>query len=59
MENPGMVFLYINLAKDLILILIWLKILPSERENLLLLTLIFLISSFAIYYKVIRQLNRS
>lgn len=58
-NNAGMTFLYANIVKDVILIIVWIKFLPAGKTNFLLLSFIFLLSSFAIYYKVIKRLNAS
>lgn len=55
---PAMKFLTINIIKDIAWAGYWIYILPRERENFLMVTFVFLLSSFLIYYKVIRHLNR-
>lgn len=57
--NAAMKFLMINIGKDVIWVMVWLKILESNTANFLLITLIFLLGSGILYYFVIRLLNRS
>ncbi len=58
-ENPAMLFLVINIFKDIIWVGYWLINLETNQTNFLFLIGIFLGSSFALYFKVIRLLNRS
>lgn len=58
-NNPGLTFLYANIVKDVILIIFSIKFLPPGKANFLILSFVFIISSFAIYYKVIKRINAS
>lgn len=58
-ENPAMLFLMINIFKDIIWVGYWLIHLETTQTNFLFLIGIFLLTSFALYFKVIRLLNRS
>ncbi|MDQ0476352.1 hypothetical protein [Chryseobacterium sp. MDT2-18] len=58
-ENPAMLFLMINIFKDIIWVGYWLINLETDQTNFLVLIGIFLVTSFALYFKVIRLLNRS
>lgn len=58
-NNPGLRFLGINLLKDVIWLSVILFFIDKTRVNFLILSLIFLISSFLIYYFVIVRLNKS
>lgn len=58
-ENPAMLFLVINIFKDIIWVGYWLINLEMNQTNFLCLIGIFLVTSFALYFKVIRLLNRS
>ena len=58
-DNPAMLFLVINIFKDIIWVGYWLINLETTQTNFLFLIGIFLVSSFALYFKVIRLLNRS
>ena len=58
-ENPAMLFLVINIFKDIIWVGYWLINLETNQTNFLFLIGIFLVTSFALYFKVIRLLNRS
>ncbi len=57
--NPGMKFLGINLLKDIIWIAVVLFFIDKTKVNFLILCLIFLLSSFLIYYFVVLKLNKS
>lgn len=58
-NNPGLRFLGINLLKDIIWLTGILFFIDKTKVNFLILSLIFLISSFLIYYFVIVRLNKS
>lgn len=58
-ENPAMLFLVINIFKDIIWVGYWLTNLETNQTNFLFLIGIFLVTSVALYFKVIRSLNRS
>lgn len=58
-ENPAMLFLVINIFKDIIWVGYWLINLETNQTNFLCLIGIFFVTSFALYFKVIRLLNRS
>lgn len=58
-ENPAMKFLMVNIIKDIIWVGYWLINLETSQTNFLFLIGIFLVTSFALYFKVIRFLNRS
>ncbi|KEY19965.1 hypothetical protein HY04_01710 [Kaistella antarctica] len=58
-ENPAMLFLVINIFKDIIWVGYWIINLETNQTNFLFLIGIFLVTSFALYFKVIRFLNRS
>ena len=58
-ENPAMLFLVLNIFKDIIWVGYWLINLETNQTNFLFLIGIFLVTSFALYFKVIRLLNRS
>ncbi len=54
-----MLFLVINIFKDIIWVGYWLTNLETNQTNFLFLIGIFLVTSVALYFKVIRSLNRS
>lgn len=54
-----MKFLMVNIIKDIIWVGYWLINLETSQTNFLFLIGIFLVTSFALYFKVIRFLNRS
>ena len=56
--NPAMLFLFINIFKDIIWVGYWLINLETSQTNFVFLIGIFLVTSFALYFKVIRFLNR-
>ena len=58
-SNPGMLFLMINIFKDIIWVGYWLIHLETNKVNFLLLIGVFLLTSFFLYFKVIRLLNHS
>ncbi|QOW10002.1 hypothetical protein Q73A0000_06310 [Kaistella flava (ex Peng et al. 2021)] len=58
-ENPAMLFLVINIFKDIIWVGYWLIKLEANQTNFLFIIGAFLVTSFALYFKVIRLLNRS
>ncbi|ROI13733.1 hypothetical protein EGH73_07050 [Epilithonimonas hominis] len=58
-NNSGLRFLGINLLKDIIWLTGILFFIDKTKVNFLILSLIFLISSFLIYYFVIVRLNKS
>ena len=58
-ENPAMLFLVINIFKDIIWVGYWLINLETNQTNFLFIIGAFVVTSFALYFKVIRLLNRS
>jgi len=58
-NDPGLKFLGFNLLKDLIWLVVILFFIDKTKVNFLILSLIFLVSSFVIYYFVIIKLNKS
>lgn len=58
-DHPAMLFLVINIFKDIVWVGYWLINLETNQNNFLFLIAIFLLSSFVLYFKVIRVLNRS
>ena len=58
-NNPGLRFLGINLLKDVIWLALILFFIDKTKVNFLILSLMFLISSFIIYYFVVIKLNKS
>jgi len=58
-DNPGLRFLGINLLKDLIWLTVILFFVDKTKVNFLILSLIFLLSSFLIYYFIVIKLNKS
>lgn len=58
-SNPGLLFLMINIFKDIVWVGYWLGKLETTQNNFLLLIGVFLVASFFLYFKVIRLLNRS
>lgn len=58
-ENPAMLFLVVNIFKDIIWVGYWLINLETNQTNFLFVIGIFLVTSFVLYFKVIRLLNRS
>ncbi len=55
---PAMRFLGVNILKDVIWAGSAIYLLPREKVSFFLVTVVFIISSTVIYYKVIRRLNR-
>jgi hypothetical protein len=58
-DHPAMLFLVINIFKDITWVGYWLINLETNQNNFLFLIGIFLLTSFVLYFKVIRVLNRS
>ena len=58
-NDPGLRFLGFNLLKDLIWVAVILFFIDKTKVNFLFLSLIFLASSFILYYFVIIKLNKS
>ena len=57
--NPGILFMMINIFKDVVWVIYWLKTLEMNRTNFLILIGVFLVASFFLYFKIIRLINRS
>lgn len=57
--NPAMKFLFVNTFKDILWVGYWLFQLENTTANLLSVIGVFLFTSFFLYFKVIRLLNRS
>lgn len=58
-DHPAMLFLVLNIFKDIVWVGYWLIKLETNQTNFLFLIGIFLVTSLALYFKVIRILNRS
>lgn len=58
-DNAGIKFLLVNMAKDLAWLIIALSLVEKTRFNMLVLMSFFLICSFAVYFAVIRMINKS
>jgi len=58
-ENAGMKFLTLNIAKDLVWLVISLLILEKTKANFLLIIICFIVASVTIYVPVIKQINKS
>ncbi len=57
--NAGMKFLFVNVIKDITWLILGLQLLEKTTPHFLILIFTFLVGSFILYYKVIRQLNKS
>ncbi len=58
-SDAAMRFLVINIAKDILWLGFSLFIIDKTKANFLFLVICFLVSSFFIYYLVIRAINKS
>ncbi|CAD7814252.1 hypothetical protein CHRY9390_02777 [Chryseobacterium aquaeductus] len=58
-ENAGMKFLTINIAKDLLWIVISLLIIEKNKANFLLIIVCFIVASVTIYTPIIKHINKS
>lgn len=58
-SSAGMKFLLLNIAKDVVWLLFWLNVLERTPLHFWSLSMVFLLTSFVLYFKVIRLLNKS
>ncbi|KQR94549.1 hypothetical protein ASG01_01300 [Chryseobacterium sp. Leaf180] len=58
-SEAAMKFLVVNIFKDLVWIVASILILEKTKLHFFLLVLLFIISSLAIYFPVIRRINKS
>lgn len=58
-ENAGMKFLFLNISKDVVWLIYALSVVEKTNQNMLVLIFSFLAISFAVYFVVIKLLNKS
>lgn len=58
MDGPAMKFLGVNIIKDILWVSFWIFTVENSKGSFLWIIAVFLVTSFFLYYKVIRLLNR-
>lgn len=58
MDGPAMKFLGVNIIKDIFWVSFWIFTVENSKGSFLWIIAVFLVTSFFLYYKVIRLLNR-
>ncbi|EJL70475.1 hypothetical protein PMI13_02810 [Chryseobacterium populi] len=57
--DAGMKFLTVNIAKDIVWLVISLMIIDKTKENFLFIVICFVVASLFIYTAIIKQINKS